>query len=171
MGDDAMKRLLLPLAAAALLSACGTGGPSKVVVQAGAPKPAKGMDWTFAPVGDDAALTYGAPGGTDAKLLLACSHHSGNVTIGQPVASLPEGTTNLTLVSGSVKSVDLGQVQALPSNPDQQVLAVQFPMMAPIIQAFWDRGWISVPTANDRLTHMVPHPGNHAVKQFFAFCN
>jgi hypothetical protein len=168
-----MKRAILLLAAASLLAACAHRGElaNGPVVAAGAPKATKGLDWRFAPVGDDAALTYGATGGGDVKLMLACGHHSGSVTIGEPVANLPEGAKSLVLVSGSVKSVDLGTIQSLPSDPDRQVLAAKFTMLDPIVQAFWSRGWISVPIGSDHLAHLVPHAGNRAVKTFFSFCN
>lgn len=142
----------------------------KSVVMAGAPKAAPGMDWRFAPEGDDAALIYGGAKGGDVKLMLACAHKSGSVSIGQPVADLPEGAHAMTLVSGSVRSTDEGVVQAAPSNPDLQVLTIKLNTMAPIVQAFETRGWISVPNGSDRLVHMVPHAGNRAVHQFFAFC-
>ncbi len=171
-----MKRTVLLLAAAilgsGLLSGCAHGvlrSPNAVVV-AGAPKPTKGMDWRFTPVDEAGALTYGAESGGDVKLMLACAHNSGTVTIGQPVANLPEDAKSLTLVSGSVKSISAGAIQAAPGDANTQVLASQFTTMDPIVQAMSERGWISVPSGGDRLTHMVPHPGNRAVKEFFAFC-
>jgi hypothetical protein len=166
-----MKRTILLLAAASLFTA-GCLHPhlalsKKPVVMAGAPKATADMDWHFAPQGDDAALTYGAVKGGDVKLALACTHKSGAVNVSRPVADLPEGAKSLVLVSGSVKTTDAGEVQA---SGDQQVLAVKFNTMSPIVQAFDERGWISVPNGSDRLVHMVPHAGNRAVHEFFAFC-
>ena len=174
-----MKRTILLLAAASLLSAglgaCMHHGPrvalgKKAVVMAGAPKAVAGMDWRFAPEGENAALIYSGEKGGDVKLMLACTHKSGEVSIGQPVGDLPEGARSLTLVSGSVRSTDAGEVMAAPSNPDLQVLTVKMNTMSPIVQAMETRGWVSVPNGSDRLVHMVPHPGNRAVHQFFAFC-
>jgi hypothetical protein len=167
-----MKRAVLLIAAAALMSGCmhGVLHSPNAVVAAGAPKPTPNMDWRFAPVDDAGALTYGAAGGGDVRLLLACAHNSGEVTVGQPLSNLPDGTKSLTLVSGSTKSISAGAIQAAPGAADTQVLASKFTTMDPIIQAFNERGWISVPSGNDRLMHMVPHPGNRAVKEFFAFC-
>ncbi|HEY3812646.1 MAG TPA: hypothetical protein VGL66_05435 [Caulobacteraceae bacterium] len=176
-----MKRAILLLAAVSLsglaLGGCLTRHDGRVipvghkpVVMKGAPKAAAGMDWTFAPEGDNAALTYGAMKGGDVKLMLACTHKSGAVTIGEPVAELPEGAKSLILVSGSVKTVDAGEVKAAPSAPDLQVMSVTFNTMAPIVQAFDERGWISIPNGSDHLVHMVPHAGNRAVHQFFSFC-
>ena len=166
-----MKRTILFLVAASLLGGCIHHGViavgKKPVVAAGAPKATADMDWHFAPEGDDAALTYGAVKGGDVKLTLACTHKSGAVNVSRPVADLPEGAKSLVLVSGSVKTTDAGEVQA---SGDQQVLAVKFNTMSPIVQAFDERGWISVPNGSDRLVHMVPHAGNRAVHQFLAFC-
>ena len=142
----------------------------KPVVMAGAPKAAPGMDWHFAPDGENAALTYGAVKGGDVKLMLACTHKSGSVTVGEPVGELPEGAKSLILVSGSVKTVDAGEVKATPDDPNNQVMAVTFNTMAPIVQAFDLRGWISIPNGSDRLVHMVPQKGNRAVHQFLTFC-
>ena len=171
-----MKRAILFLAAASLLGACVhhdgriVAIGKKPVVMAGAPKASPDMDWSFTTEGDSGALTYGAVKGGDVRMMLACGHKSGAVTVGQPVSTLPEGSKALVLVSGSVKTSDAGDVQASAANPDQQVLAVKFNTMAPIIQAFDERGWISVPNGTDRLTHLVPHAGNRAVHQFFAYC-
>ncbi len=166
-----MKRTILFLAAASLLGGCIHHGViavgKKPVVAPGAPKATADMDWRFAPEGDDAALTYGAVKGGEVKMTLSCAHRSGSVTLGEPVANLPEGAKALVLVSGSVKTTDAGEVRA---SGDQQVMSVKFNTMSPIIQAFGERGWISVPNGSDRLVHMVPHAGNRAVHEFLAFC-
>jgi hypothetical protein len=163
-----MKRTILLLALAATLTGCLHGRGDGPVVEAGAPKATKSMDWAFTPTDTAGALTYGGAG--NVKLMLACAKRSGSVTAGRPVSTLPEGTKTLTLVSGSVKSTSLGVVQAAPSDPDTQVLAAKYSTMDPIMQAFDNRGWVSVPGDKGRLSHLVPQAGNRAVKNFFAFC-
>ncbi|MBS0294868.1 MAG: hypothetical protein JSR45_01065 [Proteobacteria bacterium] len=174
----AAQTALTLLAAAAMLAGCAsarkalTPSASKTIEVAppepGAPKPTAGMDWTYAPVGTNAALTYGAAGGQP-KLLLACAQKSGSVTVGEPGAAA--AVNRITLISGSAKATVLAGAQPSPSDPSQMVLSAKFSTLDPIMQAFAHRRWIALPLEGDKVDNLVAHPeGAVAVREFFDFC-
>jgi hypothetical protein len=171
---------LTVLAAAAMLAGCAharkalTPSSSKTVEVApperDAPKPTAGMDWTYAPVGTNAALTYGAAGGQP-KLLLACAQKSGSVTVGEPVAGGATPGNHLTLISGSAKATVLAAAQPSPGDASQTVLSAKFSTLDPIMQAFAHRRWVALPLEGDKVDNLVAHPaGAVAVREFFDFC-
>ena len=102
--------------------------------------------------------------------MMACAKGSGLVTVGQPVAADATGPIRLTLISGTVKSVGMAQVQASPANPNEKVAAESFSTFDPIMQALGRNNWIGVPAEHDKTDNFVPQKGNKSIEKFLAFC-
>lgn len=168
-----MNRIAAIVLAAAALGACVTQRDGQTAPRPGPdmmppPAPTMGMNWILNTEEDSAELVYGTPESDDLHIGIEC-RGGGDPILGitrvAPAGSPPE----IVLRAG-----DVTHRYVANSEPDQMsggvILTTRLARKDdPIIQAFRERGWLSV-LYKGKPEHYIPQHNTTAVADFFNWC-